>query len=196
MEWIQHFQPSVSYYLFVSTYAFEYEIDDFKIKFIMVDFCGWNNAAPDNGERQELWIRNQGKTKNMYGAGPKVDHTTHTTDGWYVFVSQSVQNRGVAVLQSEPLTPYGTNCFAFYYNIMEAGEFTSSQNKLRVSYWSPESNMTMELANLTNVQTDQWLLFSVTVNKLPQGRFVIETYLPEHKNVLESYSDVAIDDIR
>lgn len=161
----------------------------------MLDFCGWTNVAPADGQKQVFWVRNQGETKTGMGAGPRVDHTTNSADGWYIYVPLSVQDKGVAVLQSELLTTTGTVCFGFYYNLVEpynGPDPAPGQYKIRVTYRSP--NQTMEVGNCTNVDTEEWLKFEATLNNLPKGQFVIETYQMGSGDLV-SYSNVALDDI-
>lgn len=153
--------------------------------------CGWFNAQPPTNQTQVLWLRNSGMSTSGYSS-PKVDHTTGTTDGWYVFVPIDAQSDGVAVLQSELLGPSDTTvCFGFWYHILDDYRQTLNKAlKLRVVYLNAADNTVTELKNISTTTQEEWQPFNVSLPKLPTGRFQLRTFEGQ-----VSRADVAIDDI-
>ncbi|CAF4086941.1 unnamed protein product, partial [Rotaria sordida] len=78
------------------------------------DICGYVHDLSDNFN----WGRHRGET-NTLGTGPSYDHTTYTTEGYYMYIETSAprQPGDIARLIS-PVFPASKqyNCLQFYYH--------------------------------------------------------------------------------
>ncbi|CAF4203919.1 unnamed protein product, partial [Rotaria sordida] len=78
------------------------------------DICGYVHDLSDNFN----WTRHRGET-NSFGTGPSYDHTTYTTEGYYMYIETSAprQPGDIARLIS-PVFPASKqyNCLQFYYH--------------------------------------------------------------------------------
>ena len=78
--------------------------------------CGWHNLITDVFD----WTRFRGETAS-YGTGPRVDHTTLTEEGYYMYIETSLPRKlgDYAILQSHWLSLTGTNCVLSLFYHME-----------------------------------------------------------------------------
>ena len=78
--------------------------------------CGWHNLISDMFD----WTRFKGETAS-YGTGPRVDHTTLTEEGYYMYIETSLPRKhgDSAIIQSHWLSLTGTNCVLSVFYHME-----------------------------------------------------------------------------
>ena len=79
-------------------------------------FCGWHN---EQNKDVFDWTRYQGATASI-GTGPKVDHTTLTPKGWYLYIETSSPRKlgDSAMIVSHWLALSGDNCqLSFFYHM-------------------------------------------------------------------------------
>ena len=80
--------------------------------------CGWHNQVNDTFD----WTLFRGETASI-GTGPKVDHTTLTEEGFYLYIETSVPRElgDTATVQSHWLSVSGNDCKLSLYYHMEVG---------------------------------------------------------------------------
>ncbi|UJR31098.1 hypothetical protein I4U23_018606, partial [Adineta vaga] len=79
-----------------------------------VDFCSWTHRS----DAALNWTRNQGST-STFETGPQFDVTTHTDQGWYIYLETSspVILNDTARLQSPSIPGSTPKCFEFWYHM-------------------------------------------------------------------------------
>ena len=86
--------------------------------------CGWHNLISDVFD----WTRFRGETAS-YGTGPRVDHTTLTEEGYYMYIETSLPRKlgDYAILQSHWLSLTGTNCvLSLFYHMEVKCDFSAA----------------------------------------------------------------------
>lgn len=150
------------------------------------DMCGWTNAI--NGVNDDFdWLRDNGGTPSRF-TGPRVDHTTGSDQGYYVYIetSGSFRKQGeIAQLVSEHLQPTSAKCLSFWYHMYGAGVgnltvYTQVGKQQPVAAWSLGGN-----------QNNIWRLASV--NLVASAEFTVMIEATHGGNYT---GDIAIDDIR
>nr|XP_014344169.1 PREDICTED: MAM and LDL-receptor class A domain-containing protein 1-like [Latimeria chalumnae] len=113
------------------------------------NLCGWTNIKVVD---ETDWLRNKGGSSNV-NSGPNVDHTTNTTQGYYLYVDSSRGSPGDrAMLVSEIFesVPEGC-CLTFWYHMygQDVGTLRiygnnrtmqAASNKYGVCLWSQLGN--------------------------------------------------------
>ena len=81
------------------------------------DLCTWTNSREEGG----VWLLTSGGTPDDE-TGPSVDHTTGTSEGFYLYIEASIMMPGdAAVLISEPIMADEEMCIQLYYHMWGAG---------------------------------------------------------------------------
>ncbi|XP_055957691.1 MAM and LDL-receptor class A domain-containing protein 1-like [Patella vulgata] len=116
--------------------------------------CGYKNIQGDDFD----WTRGHGATTSSF-TGPQVDHTTSSTNGYYMYVEASspIKTGDKAWLMSEELKATSGSCLQFWYNMYGAG--TGSLNVYTVS-----GTATPDLVfNQTGNKGNRWYEASVDI---------------------------------
>ncbi|CAJ1072730.1 MAM and LDL-receptor class A domain-containing protein 2 [Xyrichtys novacula] len=154
-----------------------------------VNMCSWTNLGPevDQGD----WLRGRGGSQNP-NTGPSVDHTTNSTDGYYLYVDNSVGEWGdMSYVISDVLQPTTRgHCLTFWYHM-----YGSHVGTLRV--YINDRNMHTggnEEGTLKWIETggkgDKWQQARVTIKHEEPFWFVFV-----YQRGMTTGGDVALDDI-
>ncbi|XP_045625135.2 MAM and LDL-receptor class A domain-containing protein 2 [Procambarus clarkii] len=76
--------------------------------------CGWSQDLTDGGD-WELVTGSVASSSLYADFGPAEDHTTHLSDGHFIFASSKSRSNIVVRLRSEDLPADSPHCFTFYY---------------------------------------------------------------------------------
>ncbi|RDD40325.1 MAM and LDL-receptor class A domain-containing protein 2 [Trichoplax sp. H2] len=146
-------------------------------------FCTWTQDLTDSLN----WTRHQGPTSSS-DTGPRVDHTTSSTSGWYAYVEGShFFSNNTARLISATITPTtGPMCFRFWYymfgeDIDTFNVYFKFGNVLGSKVWTRKGN-----------QGPSWKLAQLQFQQSIPFQLVLET-----THISGNYrSDIAVDDIK
>ncbi|KAM8838449.1 MAM and LDL-receptor class A domain-containing protein 2 isoform 2-T2 [Synchiropus picturatus] len=95
------------------------------------NMCGWRNLAGDVDQAD--WLRGRGASTTL---GPSVDHTTNSSQGYYLYVDNSVGEWGTRSLLSGDVLQPSTrgHCLRFwYYMFGDVGTLRVSVNDRQTS---------------------------------------------------------------
>ncbi|XP_070566222.1 MAM and LDL-receptor class A domain-containing protein 1-like [Ptychodera flava] len=143
--------------------------------------CGWNDTS--SGLYQ--WIRSQGATPTS-NTGPSYDHTTLTTEGWYVYVdSNDGQTSEWADYTSPTLRQSGSDCELQFWYHMKGDNIGA----LRVQVM--EDDYVMDVWFASDDHGDRWIKGTAVIGRIPNDfRVVIKA-----ERRFNVHGDVAIDDV-
>ncbi|CAL1289274.1 unnamed protein product [Larinioides sclopetarius] len=147
------------------------------------DFCTWRNL-PKPYSTGLQWLRNSGSIVNT-NTGPKTDHTTGTTEGWYIYMDGSYGYTGqTAVLESENLHYSPNACLKYWYH-----QYGWGSGSLQVKYVNHSDNKVYDIMPIRGSQGNNWYPVKRLVTGLPP------TYKIRFIGVKGTGGDLALDDI-
>ncbi|GIY68139.1 hypothetical protein CDAR_255532, partial [Caerostris darwini] len=147
------------------------------------DFCTWRNMKPPISSGLQ-WIRNSGSIVSS-NTGPKIDHTTGSAAGWYIYMDGNYGRQGqTAVLESENLHYSPQACFKYWYHMYGWGS-----GSLQVSYVNHSDSRIYDVMKISGSQGNNWYPVKRLVKGLPP------TYRIRFIGVKGWGGDLALDDI-
>ncbi|XP_055943864.1 MAM and LDL-receptor class A domain-containing protein 2-like isoform X2 [Argiope bruennichi] len=147
------------------------------------DFCTWRNL-PKPYSTGLQWLRNSGSIVNS-NTGPKTDHTTGTTEGWYVYMDGDYGYVGqTAVLESENLHYSPNACLKYWYY-----QYGWGSGSLQVKYVNHTDNKIYDIMTIPGSQGSNWYPVKRLVKDLPP------TYRIRFVGVKGTGGSLALDDI-
>ncbi|XP_041467526.1 MAM and LDL-receptor class A domain-containing protein 1-like [Lytechinus variegatus] len=148
------------------------------------DMCGYEQADDDDFD----WTRNQGRTPSD-NTGPTYDHTTMTSEGWYMYMeSSSPYLQGMETrLMSQIIDLTTRLCLHFWYHMFGRDVGTLNVLTLRESAKPPDIGSVVWTRS--GQVGDQWMAGTLVVGEPESFRLVFQ-------GVVSGYEgDIAIDDI-
>lgn len=151
--------------------------------------CGWSNLG--GGVDQGDWLRGRGASLNP-NTGPSVDHTTNSTQGYYIYVDGSLSEWGdLSFLISDVLQPTTRGqCFKFWYHM--SGQHVDTLRLYindRTMHASGNEEGILQWTETGNVG-DKWHEANVFINHKEAFWFVFV-----YQRGMNTGGDVALDDI-
>ncbi|GFU09589.1 MAM and LDL-receptor class A domain-containing protein 2 [Trichonephila clavipes] len=127
------------------------------------DFCTWRNMPKPISSGLQ-WIRNSGSIHNN-NKGPKTDHTTGSSEGWYIYLDGSDGYQGqTAVLESENLHYSPQACLKYWYYLYG---WYSSAGSLQVTYVNHSDSRIYDIMKISGSQGTNWYPVKRLVKDLP-----------------------------
>ncbi|XP_077978864.1 MAM and LDL-receptor class A domain-containing protein 1-like [Glandiceps talaboti] len=143
--------------------------------------CGWTNELERDDDYN--WFRNAGTT-NTVNTGPKRDHTSSSSKGFYMYTEASDNSEGDrAWLVSEHLSPTTGKCFKFWYHM-----YGNEIGSLAVYFESRSEPLTVRFTDQGN-HGQLWYFGQFTVTSLVEYWIIIEGVRGSGER-----GDLAIDD--
>eukprot|EP00057_Strongylocentrotus_purpuratus_P018295 XP_011672769.1 PREDICTED: MAM and LDL-receptor class A domain-containing protein 1-like [Strongylocentrotus purpuratus] len=146
--------------------------------------CGYEQATGHDFD----WLRNQGKTPSD-NTGPDYDHTTMTSEGWYMYMEASSPNMaGMETRLLSPVIDLTTRlCLHFWYHMF--GREVGTLNVLTRRESAGPSDIGSVLWTRSGQVGDQWMSGTLVVGEPDSFRLVFQGIVYGHEG------DIAIDDI-
>ncbi|CAF3694948.1 unnamed protein product, partial [Didymodactylos carnosus] len=133
------------------------------------------------------WKRGQGFTASQNHSGPTVDHTTHTSRGYYMYVDSAdgiIWDEGILELQ-QTLQPSSSTCeLEFYYHLL-GDDYQYLYVHLK------EDDDSISIWEQTEDQGDQWVRVLIPLGRISKPwsiQFLAESGFGE--------GNIAIDDVK
>nr|XP_054757473.1 MAM and LDL-receptor class A domain-containing protein 1-like [Lytechinus pictus] len=148
------------------------------------DMCGYEQADDDDFD----WTRNQWRTPSD-NTGPTYDHTTMTSEGWYMYMESSSPNlQDMETRLISPLIDLTTRlCLHFWYHMF--GREVGTLNVLTLRKSAKPSDIGSVVWTRSGQVGDQWMAGTLVVGEPESFRLVFQ-------GVVSGYEgDIAIDDI-
>ncbi|KAK0044487.1 MAM and LDL-receptor class A domain-containing protein 2-like isoform X3, partial [Biomphalaria pfeifferi] len=136
------------------------------------------------------WFRSRGQ---MGPGDPPVDHTTGTSKGFFVSLYiKDASHGGQFELRSQWINATHPVCVSFWYYVNSA---SASLFNLLVSTSSLEDPLDRQAVyNLTDLQSDKWQKFQVTITKTEPYYFVIAGVVVQSKDGTLALDDMLVSD--
>ncbi|XP_062284207.1 MAM and LDL-receptor class A domain-containing protein 1 [Scomber scombrus] len=153
------------------------------------NMCSWSNLG--GGIDQGDWLRGKGASPN-HNTGPRVDHTTDSTHGYYLYVDSLVgQRRDTSLLISDMFQPSTRgHCLTFWYHMYgnHGGTLRVLINDRKTHIGDSEDGI-LKWAETGN-KGDKWQQARVDI-KHEEAFWLVFVYL----RGMNTGGDVALDDI-
>lgn len=145
-------------------------------------YCNWVNDTTGDF----YWLRKKGKTETG-ATGPSIDHTTQSSNGYYIFMESSrplMRGQKARIISpTYPATNSNSDCFKFWYHLYgndigTLNVYTRQSQKLDKLLWTRQNNF-----------GDMWRFAQVSVQTKLDFEIVLE-------GVIDSWrGDIAVDDV-